>query len=533
LWGTNRLADFSGASLENRHPPSLEDPLPAPRTPRFRLPAFVAGLIGSLALAVALALVPVIGAIASDPPPHTTGFEPGPCPFEAEAEVLAGIDCGHVTVPENWDDPGGRSIAIPVAVLRATAPDPRPDALLRLGGGPSPALHNAPAVAAGPLRRDRDQVLFDYRGMGFGEWVCPDLGPDYLRAMSRPLTAAESQAERGRVAASCRAWAEQNGAELGAYNARSMARDAIAVTEALGYREWNILSISFGTLVTQEIMRRRPPGLRAVAMLGPVPPGAEALEFNGFAQALELMTAYCTRDEACAAAFPDPVAEYTALYDALEREPLRIPGLPAELVPEDGFYLTGSVLQMLVHQMLYSRTRLADVPMMVRATAAADFAPVAAITAQQALRTEQLTGANWAAHCDGSGAWAALDLPPEPHPALEDAFRIELRSRCARLGVEPAPADSRVAVESDIPALILVGEHDPVTPPAFARAIAGGLRNATLIEIPGRGHEAQGSCAVPLFLAFFDDPTRAQDGSCFQELPDVPFALPPMTEVPE
>jgi acyl-homoserine-lactone acylase len=465
--------------------------------------------------------------------PHTPLFTPSPCPFDAEPEALAGIDCGHVTVPENRDASGGRTLTIPVAVVRATSGNPRPEALVVLSGGPMPSLHTVPGAAASLLRRERDLVVFDYRGTGFGDSVCPGLGATYVQALVRPLTAEESLHARRRIAADCRARAEREGMDLGAYNARNMARDVVDIIEALGYDAWNIYGISFGSGVAQEILRLRPSGLRAVALLGPVTGYGEVLELNGHARSLDLLAEYCAREAACAAAFPDPVGSYQALYDRLEGEPLPVPRpAPASDSDNQVLHLSGTLLHLMVNQMLYVRTRLANVPLLIAESARGDPAPAAAVASQLAAVGGGVTGATWAAQCDASRAWAEVEVPPAPHPALEDYWRMELRVRCKALDVEGAPEFQR-PVESDVPALILVGEHDPVTPPEYAAAVARRLPNATVIEIPGRGHEAPGSCAIPLLLDFFDDPTRALDSSCFQELPDIPFALPTTTEVPE
>ncbi|MEU4441789.1 alpha/beta hydrolase [Actinosynnema sp. NPDC050801] len=50
------------------------------------------------------------------------------------------------------------------------------------------------------------------------------------------------------------------------------------------------------------------------------------------------------------------------------------------------------------------------------------------------------------------------------------------------------PDSTGVLAEVDVPALVLVGEHDALTPPALARELAGVLRQGEYVELPGVGH---------------------------------------------
>ncbi|NUT52580.1 MAG: alpha/beta fold hydrolase [Saccharothrix sp.] len=50
------------------------------------------------------------------------------------------------------------------------------------------------------------------------------------------------------------------------------------------------------------------------------------------------------------------------------------------------------------------------------------------------------------------------------------------------------PDSADVLAEVDVPALVLVGEHDTLTPPALARDLAGVLRHGDFVELPGVGH---------------------------------------------
>jgi pimeloyl-ACP methyl ester carboxylesterase len=451
----------------------------------------------------------------------TGSFEESPCPFELRGDT-GGIRCGYVTVPEDWYTPDSRRIRIAVAVLRARANDAAADPILRVRGGPMPTLVDAPAFARSALRADRDLILFDHRGIGHSDAICPDLGRGYVRALGMPLSTDESLHELRRLAGECRAWAMERGVDLGAYRSRNMARDVIAVARALGYDSWHLLADSYGTHIAFSVMRLHPAGLRSVAMMGLVPPHVERIETNGLSRSLDLMARYCADEPACAAVFPDPRAEYEALHARLEQEPLTMRVSRSELFPDGTFTLGGRSLQRFVLQLLYSRSTLAALPMLVRETARGNTAPLAAFVDQVGPFGAMISGTTWAAWCSDLGAWAENYQVPERPAADDDNFRAELASLCPALGVRPSPAGERQPFRTDLPVLLLAGEHDATTPPEYAYAAAEWLPRHHLVEYPGRGHEFV-LCDVPTLTAFFDDPTVGPDPACAAGLARVPF----------
>ncbi len=81
---------------------------------------------------------------------------------------------------------------------------------------------------------------------------------------------------------------------------------------------------------------------------------------------------------------------------------------------------------------------------------------------------------------------------------------------------------------SDRPVLLLSGENDPVTPPAYAeRVIAAGLSRARHIVGPAQGHGLASVGCVPRLLREFiesADPA-ALDPECVGNEPPMPFFL--------
>jgi ABC-2 type transport system ATP-binding protein len=98
---------------------------------------------------------------------------------------------------------------------------------------------------------------------------------------------------------------------------------------------------------------------------------------------------------------------------------------------------------------------------------------------------------------------------------------------CANWPVQQADAWVKEPVVRDIPTLILGGEFDPVTPPKYGELVAENLSHSYNFEFPGVGHFIIAEeCARSIAGNFFDDPTRAPDGSCIEEMPGLVFDVP-------
>jgi pimeloyl-ACP methyl ester carboxylesterase len=92
--------------------------------------------------------------------------------------------------------------------------------------------------------------------------------------------------------------------------------------------------------------------------------------------------------------------------------------------------------------------------------------------------------------------------------------------------VEPSYFDN---TPSEIPALILSGELDPVTPPVWGQEIASQWKNSKQIIVPNTGHGAWSSgCVLKLMDQFLNDGTAAKlDTSCVNRIKRPPFFLGP------
>ena len=106
-------------------------------------------------------------------------------------------------------------------------------------------------------------------------------------------------------------------------------------------------------------------------------------------------------------------------------------------------------------------------------------------------------------------------------PRLSQAINnTALYQDCAAWDVTPAEAVENQAVVSDIPTLILSGEHDPITPPAWGFSAVEHLSRAQHLVFPGVAHGVLGSsgCSNRVVDDFLSAPEQPVDTSCVAEL---------------
>jgi pimeloyl-ACP methyl ester carboxylesterase len=267
---------------------------------------------------------------------------------------LGDIACGSLDVPENWSNPAGRRLQIRYVVLKSLSATPAPDPVIYLEGGPGgSALTGVESRAEifAKLRETRDVVLFDQRGtrlssplrceaLSFDAVFQSDEGPAEAEATptvgTTPATgsmdpyeimqrARQAQAPR---AAECAREITSHGVDLRQYNSIASANDTVALIKALGYDEYNLYGISYGTRLALVIMRDHPEsGIRSVVLDSTFPP-----EINGFEKYPEephevviQLFADCALDRACNAAYPNLKARFIALLAKLREQPVIAP----------------------------------------------------------------------------------------------------------------------------------------------------------------------------------------------------------------
>jgi len=294
--------------------------------------------------------------------------------------------CGTLDVPENWSLPEGRRIQIGYLILKSTATHPQPDPVVFLAGGPGSSPLTLAAIWApffAGLRQERDVIFFDQRGTRLSS---PLRCEAYTKIMALNLPPAEQQtsgagtpvppvypsefitadqylqqaeATYGPIADACVQQITATGVDLRQYTTVASANDVVALVKTLGYDDYNLYGISYGTRLALEVMRSHPEsGLRSVVLDSTVPPEVKSYErlSAGPHEAVIQLFADCERDPTCDAAYPDLEARFITLLSQLRSQPV---------IAEDGTTITDRDV-VKVMQSLTARVEIAPyLPLMI------------------------------------------------------------------------------------------------------------------------------------------------------------------------
>jgi pimeloyl-ACP methyl ester carboxylesterase len=439
------------------------------------------------------------------------------CRLAADPLPAAYARCGKLTVPLDPAAPDGATIEIFVARVAALSAEPRLDPLLLIAGGPGQSTVDFYLQLRGAFeqaRRERDVILVDQRGTGRSAEGFACETPDDLS-----LDTADSE-QLARVIDACVAQLQR---DPRFYTTSIAVHDLDAVRKALGLTTWNVYGVSYGTRVAQQYLRQYPKHVRSVVLDGVVPPPlALGPDVAREAQrALEQIFSRCAADADCGtrfAALPQLFVEVLARLEA---------GAADETDPPP---ISALELRTLVRFMSYSAATVALLPVLISEAHAGNYAPLAgqARTLLRELPESLSFPMSNSVTCTEDLPYADAATDDLASTYLGTAIMDALKQICARWPVGSIDAGFKTPVVSDTPVLLLSGEHDPITPPAYAERVkAEGLGNSAHLVGRGQGHGLVGVGCVPRLLrAFLEDPAPANlDASCLKLEPPTPFFL--------
>ncbi|MFE3194218.1 alpha/beta hydrolase [Nocardia sp. NPDC059240] len=441
-------------------------------------------------------------------------------------------ECTTVSVPLDYEKPGGERISLAVSRIRSPHPQQRRGVLFLIPGGPGGSGLGLPSTRGAKLpesvRDAYDLIGFDPRGLGASTPANCHLAPQDLaveRLRSWPDAdggiAANVEIEQG-VARAC---AQNGGALVRSIGTRTEARDLDRIREALGENKISAWGESYGTYVLAvytTLFGDRTDRVLSDSNDDPDPDRVERAWQANYAVGVEDRFPDFARWAATAgnpdrvAATPEDVrGEFLTLAARLDRSPLPWPG--AELST-----LSGNGLRQILLDGLYDDRNFPRVAQVINAAAGSGTLPAARPAAPE--EPAQRSTAVLVATLCNDVAWPTA-VPDYATAVAEDRARYPLTagmphgySPCATWPFPPAP---RTVVNSSGPANVLLVQNlrDPATPYSGALNLRRALGDrARMVTVDAGGHGAYPSpipCADEAVERFLLDGIRpAADLTC-------------------
>jgi pimeloyl-ACP methyl ester carboxylesterase len=463
---------------------------------------------------------------AAAPEPYTLGtlsFRECDLKDRAEGDLL-GARCARMQVPEDPDRPDGRKIELRIGLITAHVAEPEADPIFFLAGGPGQsAVESFPMIASGFVRlaEKRHIVLVDQRGTGESNPLrCA--GDDGAGAFAADDAGAEAQAAFVR-----RCLAALDGkADPRFYTTGVAVTDLDRVRAAIGAEKINLIGVSYGTRAAQVYLRRYPERVRSMVLDGVVPP--DLVLGNEHAQNLEAAVQgifqRCRDDARCSGAFGDPAEDLEHLQAELREHPIAVDyrdPKSGEALKEE---LTLGDLGGVVRLFAYSPETAALLPLALHE--AANGKPDA-LLAQSRLVSGDL--GEQIMHAMQLSVICSEDAPyfsaraEDADSIMGTAFVDVMSAQCAAWPKGVRAVDFHTPQKSDVPALLLSGAFDPVTPPRYGESTVRHFANGRHLTAPGRGHGVITAGCVPRLLAEFvaDADAGKLDVECLKDLPAI------------
>jgi pimeloyl-ACP methyl ester carboxylesterase len=457
-------------------------------------------------------------------------FEPGACNFDVQTSLVEGRDmqCGSLIVPEEYENPGGPTIQLAVAIVKSRDPNPAADPVVMLQGGPGGSTIYTYLQFLSIDQRlrnlNRDIILFDQRGTEFSKpsLFCQQYYDESIRQLSENISKDESNQRAQAALKACHDEFVSQGVNLSAFNSLENAGDVDALRQALGLQKINLYGVSYGTLLALHVMKLYPQGLRSVTIDSVVPPQTNFIldAPQSENRALEEVFSTCAQQQDCYNAYPNLKKTFYEDVDRLNANKARIQVTDTQTGKVYPALLDGDTFLNAIVQMLYLTDWVPLIPRVINDVHAGDYAFIEQILSLVTFDRSLNLGMYFSVLCAEDADFQVQNynlngLPKELAAAEKDGAQQFLQT-CSFWKVRALPSSVDQPVSSNIPTLVLAGQFDPITPPAYAQEAAKTLSRSYffLFPIGGHGQVTSGACQDQVFINFLNNPSQKPDGAC-------------------
>jgi pimeloyl-ACP methyl ester carboxylesterase len=296
----------------------------------------------------------------------------------------------------------------------------------------------------------------------------------------------------------------------------------------------NLWGGSYGTRAGLVYARRHPDRLRSVTLDGAAPFEVRIPLHNAenAQRAFDALVRDCRADVDCRTRFPRLREALATVLDRLARAPVKAAIADPRTAERIEVTVTRALFASGVRVGLYTPVHASAAPFIIYEALEGRFEAFAALLVESAA---------WSTDTMSFGVTLSVLCSEDvPRIADEDVARLTAgflgrsevdawRAWCSAWPEGAAPAEARQTDPIPIPALVLSGDLDPVTPPAWGRVLADHFEPSRDLVAKGAAHNVSFSGCAPDLIAQFVERASADDldASCLDAIARPPFLLTP------
>lgn len=401
---------------------------------------------------------------------------------------------GWLVVPEDRANNQSTEIRLPVAIIHTRAESPKSPVVYLSGGPGTSAMRTAAFPGAYPWLKERDFIVIGQRGTHYAQPAL--MCPEYREAVTNGTDRIESVTV-------CKARLEKANIGLEHYNSVASATDIEALRIVLGIENWNLYGGSYGTRLALTYAKSFAGSLDAMVLDSPLPPNAiyDDQSAENRERSLRAVAQDCALLTACNQAFPNLEERFFQTIESISKSPLEITGLDNPINATDLVSLVP----------LTSGNDVRRAPLFMDYVARLD--PTIKEYLASPLQVNDFAwGMRFSVWCSEALPFSERSHMTAPGSTLggyeSAAIDPALCKAWAVTALEPSFVE---AVSSNVPTLIIAGEFDPLTPPAWGKLASETLSKSLVVTVRGDSHGPTqqwngDGCAMAIANAFMRSP---------------------------
>ena len=442
--------------------------------------------------------------------------------FIQELGLSNQVRSGILHVPENHSYQHEKKIQIAFLIIKSLKKRSKKHPLIYISGGPGGQSITKSRIKIwfnNAIRKDRDVILFDQRGVGFSSPL-PNMKSDVFRHMFQNVSLEEEQRYFEKSILQYEKFCQIEGINISNYNSIQIANDVLFLMKHLGYKKYNLYAVSSGTRIARILQDSYSEYLHTVTHNSPTLLEGDFLKdrLQNFSSALEKVFSFCERNQTGNEVLPDLRNLFLETIISLKETPieLTVDGTRYLINSRDALYL--------VKRQLHANDARQKIPMLIEALkhrkgkilkeillAEISFMKYINLTTFLVVERAEMFDQNFTTK-EAEQKYQLLPLLPTKMGFFHSFYFAGKKMLKSEFSF-----GKKQLKRSEVPTLITVNYYDPITTPDDAKKIQEQLSNAHLFVLDEAGHgHGDFTCRTKIMKAFMDKPEKKIDVSCLK-----------------